>query len=560
MKKSIFPYLLLLAIFPFSGLKSQDNLNKNFVERVQIITDRTLYISGENIIFTAGVFNQDVEPTDELSRVLYSELITPDGDRISSGKYLFQNSFAEGCLQIPEEAVTGIYYLKSYTRLMRNGNPEDYHYIMLKIINPDKAEVLAGREKIDSVLISKPPVENATLEEIKISADKIMYLAGEKVKLEITGNSSVNFPNRLSLVVVPDATNEAGEINKIQTVPNVGNGQYYPETRGVSISGRVINKKTGQPIPEIKVNLSIIDNKDMMVIRTDSAGMFFFALPDNYGNHDIFLCAEDLAGISTQLFIDNDFCTRPVTLASPFFDMNEEEKTAALKMAINHKINNAFRTDSLIVDTVTNQSSVSFYGTPAKVFILDDYIDLPTLEEYFNELPMTVKVKKNQGRKFFSFYNSQSEMSIYDPLVLIDWVAVDDIDRVLAMSPREIERIELINTPFVKGEIIYGGIISFVSKNADFAGIDLPNSGTFINYSFLEICNPVMPSENLNTIYPDSRNTIYWNPALETNIKGKTEIIFTAPETPGKYVVLLRTLDRTGNISGYKTEFEVSVK
>ena len=38
------------------------------------------------------------------------------------------------------------------------------------------------------------------------------------------------------------------------------------------------------------------------------------------------------------------------------------------------------------------------------------------------------------------------------------------------------------------GNITYGGIISFVSRKNNFAGIDLPKSGTFISYSFLEDC------------------------------------------------------------------------
>jgi len=134
-------------------------------------------------------------------------------------------------------------------------------------------------------------------------------------------------------------------------------------------------------------------------------------------------------------------------------------------------------------------------------------------------------------------------------LVLIDWVAVNDIKKILAMPPRQIARIELVNAPYIKGNIIYGGIISFISKNNDFAGIDLPSSGTFFNYAFLEDCQQrsVMPRP-LPANLPDSRNTIYWGPDIKFNVAETVTINFLAPDTPGKYLILLQSLeDTTGN-------------
>jgi hypothetical protein len=143
-------------------------------------------------------------------------------------------------------------------------------------------------------------------------------------------------------------------------------------------------------------------------------------------------------------------------------------------------------------------------------------------------------------------------MSLYDPLVLIDWVAVDDIEKILAMSPQKIERAELVNALYVKGSITYGGIVSFVSKKKDFAGINLPSSGTFVNYGFLEECNDNLPLVPLSGNMPDSRNTIYWNPDIPTNNDGSADISFTAPDTPGNYIILLSKISVTGEVSSTK--------
>jgi hypothetical protein len=179
---------------------------------------------------------------------------------------------------------------------------------------------------------------------------------------------------------------------------------------------------------------------------------------------------------------------------------------------------------------------------------MDKYIDLPSLSEYFTELPLEVKLRKSQGKRYFRFTSTQAEMVIYDPLVLVDWVAIDNTDLVLEISPRNIERIELVNAPYVKGDMIYGGIISLVSRKADFAGIDLPSSGAFINYEFLSDCPDSGPAAPSDAIFPDARNTVYWDPDLIFDAKGMANAVFTAPDTPGKYVMILSAVNRDGAV------------
>jgi len=348
--------------------------------------------------------------------------------------------------------------------------------------------------------------------------------------------------------VIPEST------DLIQT-PTIRKGQnstdnrvYFPETRGISLSGKVNGKESGKPVPGVQVNLSIIGDKDILVVCTDSSGRFFFALPDDHGNKDIFLCAANLPDIVPEILIDNDFCSRPVNLPSLPFILNEDEMKAAFNLAVNARISSRFREEVNPHDSLKQETDPPFYGVPSEVVVMDKYIDLPTLGEYFTELSMMVSLRKVHGKKQFRFFTTQPEMSIYDPLVLVDWVAVENIDKVLAMAPRDIERIELVNSPYVKGNITYGGIISFVSRKHDFAGIDLPASGTFVNYSFLEECTGNLPQDLPRGNIPDSRNTVYWNPDVQTNDQGSALLSFTAPRIPGRYIILLRKMSSTGEI------------
>jgi hypothetical protein len=331
-------------------------------------------------------------------------------------------------------------------------------------------------------------------------------------------------------------------------VKDTGNAVYYPETRGITLTGQLIEKESKKPVRGARVNLSIIGDKDILVMRTDTAGRFFFTLPDYYGKMDVFLSADELPDIKPELLIDNDFCSRPVSLASPPFILTDEERAAAYKLAVNSRVSAVFRQDTLRYDSLAEGNKNSFYGKPSEILQMSKFIDLPTLTEYFTELPGMVKLKKIKGKKQFRFYDAIDEMSMYPPLMLVDWVAVNDIEKILSMAPGEIDRIELVGSLYIKGNITYGGIISFVSKKNNFAGIDLPTSGTFVNYRFLEEPSASLHAAPVSLNIPDARNTLYWDPDLAFSPEGTATVTFMAPDTPGDYWILLRKMMKNGSV------------
>jgi hypothetical protein len=443
---------------------------------------------------------------------------------------------------------------------MRNSSTDDYKFILLKIINPLKTEVLSGKDAVDTTGLEENITEiPANDHSLYIGLDKKTFSPREEVRLNIRENTGKGLFSRLCISVIPESTYEDRFLSYRNTLRTANNGFLLPETRGISLSGQLIGKGSGKPVAETKVNLSIIGDKDILVVRTDSTGRFFFALPDYYGNKDIFLCADELPDMPSEILIDNDFCSRMLYLPSSLFKLNEEEMKAAYKLVVNSRISSMYMKDSSVSNTPGEGNINSFYGEPSQVLVMDKYVELPTLEEYFTELTGKVKLRKVRGTKQFRVYINQDEILTEDPLLLVDWVAVDDIKKILSMSPREIERIELVNSSYVKGNITYGGIISFVSKKNDFAGIDLPTSGTFVNYIFREDCAEKIAPGPLPRNVPDSRNTVYWNPAVQINDDSTASISFTAPDTPGRYHIRLMGMTKTGELA-LKEELIVIMK
>jgi hypothetical protein len=514
--------------------------------QIRLLTDRNLYATGEVIFFTA-----DEAVADTGESVIYVELITPDGDKIRSGKFKSRMGIAAGCLAIPEDLFTGFYYMRAYTREMRNAGPASYEYLPVKVINPSKNDILVSeREFTGSVSYLQPDTGL-----IRFSNLKPFYGRRDSVIFSIDLNKSPGKKiKNVCITVVPDNTLETGVFVVKDEARNDGSVVYYPEPRGISLTGTLFYKDQKTPAADHVVSLSVLGAKDFSSAKTDQKGRFFFTLPDDHGRKDIFLSPEDFTGSGMSLFIDNDFCALPVTLPSPEFKLTEAEKKTALSLVINARIQREFPDPVATGDSVVSHRP--FYGEPTSTLVMDKFIQLPTLKEYFGEISQEVKVRERKGKSYFKFFGGAAGMIINDPLVLVDWVVINDIDRVLAISPQKILKIETVNKPYIKGDLTYGGIISIISRDGDFAGIDLPASGIFVKYDFFSPVCGVVHNVSQARI-PDARNTLYWMPQLHADEGMATRVGFVTVDTPGHYVIVVRGIYADGRVFSQSVGFEV---
>jgi hypothetical protein len=561
MQKKILQTMLIVLLL-VSGpvyVKARSNNTGVAAEKVVLFADRSIYIAGEQVQFYAKLVRTDPNGHQQLSQVLYCELISPDGNKMAWGKFLILESSVTGCIPIPADLLTGTYYLRAYTRQMRNYGPEWYGYLQMRVVNPGKPEVAQTGNSKD-----KPTEANVQIEapgqgeRISVSAEKQVYSPRDTVRLQFQAAKLASGSiNSMCLSVVPEAVAATATYTPHSAQPARVGGDSYTETRGLSLVGKLTEAKSTVPLKGKKVNLSIIGpGRDFMAVRTDSSGRFFFALPDYYGSRDLYLCAERSVSKDVKIWVDNDFCTTPFHLSTSPFSLSAAERLAVYDMALNVQIQKHFNKVMPVEPRNTDQAGKAFYGKPTTTIYLDEYVQLPTLEEYFNELSSLVKVRKHKGEQDFYVMGSR-DLSFYDPLVLIDWVAVDEPAKILSVSPLNISRIEIVNEPYVKGGQTYGGIISIVSKKGDFAGIDLPSSGIFLNYSFLSETQCGLKANSLLPEQPDARNTLLWVPGLTVRENEAQNCAFTAPDSPGKYRAVLEGLTTTGERFRQSCVFEV---
>ncbi len=95
--------------------------NNMFVqEKVYLHFDNTGYFMGETIWFKAYVVNPMNNRPNILSRVLYVELLTPEGRVVQSHKFKIENGQCSGQLSLKDILHSGYYEVRAYTAAMLN--------------------------------------------------------------------------------------------------------------------------------------------------------------------------------------------------------------------------------------------------------------------------------------------------------------------------------------------------------------------------------------------------------------------------------------------------------
>ncbi len=522
------------------GARAQQNNRFPEIEQFALFTDRSIYATGENIAFAAFQLTDNL-PQVLLSKVLYVELISPHADQLSAGKYTLSKQGAQGKLEIPEDLNSGIYYLRAYTKYMRNIGPEAYAYALIKVINPEKAVNNFLMDSVNFLSLSK--VQN---DRLSINMPKDTIFLEKNVVVNLPSISQEDLLN--ACVSIVPANGFADNYYVAEHKRHVKQIEYQPETQGLSISGLLKNNENDSVIAGARIKLSIIgDGRDFLATETNEEGRFLLALPGYSGRRDLFVCTENSLENATNLLIDNDYCRIPIQLPDTIFTLNEAEKAVALHLINNQRISLNFYENTLIKDTFPAAFNKVFYGTPSEIVRLSNYVELPNLEEYFNELPTLAKVRKKQGKKYFKVLSNNAEIPVFEPLVMVDQVAIDNTEAVLAVSPKQIERIEIINAPYIKGAYTYGGIIHLISNEGYFADINLPKNGLFLDYQFFNLKKAQLKNKEVSHENPEAANTNYWNPMV-TASDLKKGVSYTTPALVGNYALVVRGTTTEGKV------------
>lgn len=141
-------FLLTVSFFlSFSNARGQSDVLKELTgkfinycreiprEEAFISTDREEYIAGEEMWFSAWLFDRQTSGTRQSSSIVYIELVNSDNHPIGQKRVNVFKGFGSGEILLPDTVSSGCYTLRAYTSWMKNFLPENCFIKKITIYN-----------------------------------------------------------------------------------------------------------------------------------------------------------------------------------------------------------------------------------------------------------------------------------------------------------------------------------------------------------------------------------------------------------------------------------------
>jgi len=195
--------------------------------------------------------------------------------------------------------------------------------------------------------------------------------------------------------------------------------------------------------------------------------------------------------------------------------------------------------------------------------ILDDYISLPVMQEVFFELvPGIILRTKREGYEMKITNPLTGNFYEEPPLVMIDGVIINDLNFLAGLDPEKVERIEVVQTPYLIGDLILHGIVNVITRAGDFSDITIPEYAVVLPYRVIDDPYVFSPPDHngepaaMRRI-PDLRNTLYWNPSVKTDKNGEADIEFFASDAEGVYTINIQGISADGEKISVNKKFRI---
>ncbi|WP_303309441.1 hypothetical protein [Hymenobacter sp. BT730] len=343
--------------------------------------------------------------------------------------------------------------------------------------------------------------------------------------------------------------------------------EFPPELRGHLVQARVQHSGTGQPVSGLTTYLASPSRTTRVFNSVSGAdGRIQFEVNGLYGLRDLVLQANTQQDSMYRCEILNPFSQRFMTPPSgrlPIFssyfraDIARRHQQVQLQNAYSRHHPNQYR-------LLTPTDTLAFYGQPDERYRLDDFTRFKVLEEVLREYVVGVKVRiRKDGFHFTVSDKVNRTIFTGPPLVLLDGVPVFNTNRLMAMDPLRIQKLEVVDSRYMQGRLMYNGIVSFTTYKGNLEGFQLDPQALVQEYEALqqprEFYAPRYdtPQEKQSRL-PDLRNLLYWNPNVNTtNLQGETLSFYTSDQR-GRYLVVVQGLTEAGMAGTGSCTFEVN--
>ena len=548
-------------------------------ERIYAHTDKAFYQPGEkvNIKVYKGTANRSLR--DSLSKVVYSEVIDISKHIKLSQKLLLQNNVASAEISLPAAMEPGIYFLRCYTRWMRNYGNENLFMTPICVSPLDKHISATGKVKKeggDFIVSMSDGIAAREDVEISIQLDSASLAKWANGSLSISEAGVAAFP------FAPGIKQSLEFSKNLTTDAQVE--LPYPLEYSMTLKGKFIHPKNKFVITELTAIRGIMDS--VYHIKTDKNGYFKIENLNFFDSVNFSFQAKDKKGRifgSTIVLQDNQ---PEVILPEINTSMLDTVATGIVIEKINKPLAEAKPVEKIEREEVAPSSNGGavvisremLERMPARMSIMDALSTVPG-----------VQINPGTGKITLKGFNRSSNT---EPLIVVDGLpyyqpqATKSIPQESGtqsttqsgQNPREtqaaganqsnqntqqqttgvqmtesaltsltylttadVSRIEISTQPNARyGYAGVGGVISIYTRKV--FGNE-PSKKTLDVYRLMGYSNA---RTDLQTVENKSPALPYWNPSFTLSLGEQKKITFRAPNQPGLYLISIAAISEEG--------------
>lgn len=337
---------------------------------------------------------------------------------------------------------------------------------------------------------------------------------------------------------------------------------FLPEYNGHIVTGKIINTTTNAPAFDVIAYFAVPGKRvQLFTAKSDTFGRILFNTKDLYGPGEIVVQTDTQRDTTYHIDIQNPFSEQYSKLPLPPFELTPDMQKPLELQNVAMQVQNIYSGNKTKQFYEPYVDSTGFYGKPDKVYRLDDYTRFTTMEEVLREYIREVNVF--HPRKTFQVrIISDKGFLEGDPLVLLDGIPMFDMNKVMAIDPLKIKRLDVIKDRYFWGPSDAEGILSYASYKSDLAGVEVDPHAVVMDYEGMQLqrvfYSPVYDTDAaVASRIPDFRNLLYWAPTIKANTQSKNQVTFYTSDQEGKYIGVIQGMTAQGETGSQYFTFEV---
>lgn len=335
--------------------------------------------------------------------------------------------------------------------------------------------------------------------------------------------------------------------------------KYVPEYRTHFVYGKITNSDD-TPVSGVLTSLSSPNELiNFYGSRSNDSGEICFEVKNLTDERKIFVHQIPIVDSTYHIKIENPFSTQHALVSFPPFKLSSSLAKPILNRSVAMQVQDIYAREQINQFKKLSSDSLQFYGKADKAYFLDDYVRFPLLEEVLREYVSSVFVRKRNNKFHFMLLDHINNSTIMreDPLVLLDGVPVQDVNKLMGINALKIKKIEVVGREYHWGPFVFSGVLSFFTYNSDMGNFESNDKNLSLNYDGLqsqrEFYSPLYETnEARNSRVPDHRTLLYWNPTLIIEKEKTSNIQFYTSDLMGEFEVVIEGVSKDG-VAGNST-------